>query len=75
MNGVVSPQREILGKIARLRRECHVHPNQKQLVVQLLELFLGPNVVRSAQSSTAVCRGERRPALGVTKDAGGRLEL
>jgi hypothetical protein len=75
MNGVVSPQGEIFGKVARLPRECHVHPNLKQLVVQLLELLPGPNVIQPAQSAAALCRRERRPTLGITKDARGRLDL
>ncbi len=75
MNGVVSPQGEILGKIARLPRECHVNPNQKQLALQFLELLLGPKVIQLAQSPAALCRRERRPALGVTKNAGGRPKL
>ncbi len=41
MNGIISTQFELLGKLARMPRKWSVDPHEKQLTLQRLELIAG----------------------------------
>jgi len=72
VNGVVSAEFELLGKLTRLPRERAVDPDQCQLTLDRLELFARVTVPRRAEPPRATGRSERRTALGIAQDAGRR---
>jgi hypothetical protein len=72
VDGVVSAQFVLLGKLARSPHERTVDPDQHQLTLQRLELLARPTVPRGAQPSATTGGSERRATLGVAQDAGCR---
>jgi hypothetical protein len=70
VDGVVSAQFKLLGKLARLSGKRAIDPNQRQLTVQRLELLKRPTVRRRAQPPSATSGSERGTTLGITQDAG-----
>ena len=72
VDGVVSAQLVLLGKLARPLCERPVDPDQHQLALQGLELLPRPPVARGAQPTATTSCSERRATLGVAEDAGRR---